>query len=123
MNKSFHHNQTHHEHIIRKEVREKSFAFFPIINSLLGKQKWVPLPVENNEGVPTEVPSTNPQNNAKPTATKGNRAGRNSRNGRGNNRNRTRSLDRTTPKRNRKNRANATTGYNAYQDYYAYYCM
>ncbi len=121
MNNLFHHNQIHLEHVIKK-VEEKSFAFCSYKFSFLGKKKWVPLPIDNNEGNTTEVLSTNPQNSVKPTTTKGNRTGRNARNGRGGNRNRTRSLDGTTPKRNRKNRA-AAAAYNAYQDYYSYYCM
>jgi hypothetical protein len=120
MNNPFHPNQIHLEHVIRK-VRE-NLSLFVTINSFLGKQKWVPLPLESNEVDTTEVSSTHPQSNVKPTATKSNRAGRNSRNGRGGNRNRTRSLDGATPKRNRKNRATGAA-YNAYQDYYAYYCM
>jgi hypothetical protein len=95
---------------------------FPLKNALLGKQKWVPLPLENNENDTTEVSPTNPQSNAKSVTPKGNRTGGNSRRGRGGNRNRTRSLDGTTPKRNRKNRTPATA-YNPYQDYYSYYCM
>ncbi|CAF1466640.1 unnamed protein product [Adineta ricciae] len=97
-----------------------------------GKQKWVPLPLENNEGDVATVTSATPstQNTPKAAGTKANRAGRNARNARGTNRNRTRSLDGTTPKKNRKNRgaavatagaSTATEAYNPYQDYYAYY--
>ncbi|CAF4111040.1 unnamed protein product [Rotaria socialis] len=85
-----------------------------------GKQKWVPLPFENNEGNEKPVLSTDSPSITKPTSVKANRSSRNSRGGRTNNRTRTRSLDGATPKRNRKNRTTPTV-YNPYQDYYAYY--
>ncbi|CAF2405530.1 unnamed protein product [Rotaria sp. Silwood2] len=84
-----------------------------------GKQKWLPLPFENNESNKTTISSTNSPSTIKPITPKGNRTGQNSRGGRANNRNRTRSLDGATPKRNRKNRATAAAY--AYQDYYSYY--
>ncbi len=123
MNNQYHHNQIHLGRIIKKvqkKIREKSISLLQ--NFLLGKQKWVPLPVDNNEGDATTGLSTNPQSSTKPGTAKGNRTGRNARNGRGGNRIRTRSLDGATPKRNRKNRTTAAA-YNGYQDYYAYYCM
>jgi hypothetical protein len=110
-----------------------------------GKQKWLPLPLEqqelNGDDETSTVPNTNAQNGAnhststKTAATtsssKGNRGSRSARGGRGASRPRTRSLDGTAPKRSRKNRgatAAATAAayqqaYDAYQDYYAYYCM
>ncbi|CAF4625232.1 unnamed protein product [Rotaria sp. Silwood1] len=85
-----------------------------------GKQKWLPIPFENNESNKATISSTNSPSTTKATTPKGNRTGRNSRGGRANNRNRTRSLDGAIPKRNRKNRTTAAV-YNAYQDYYSYY--
>ncbi|CAF4906720.1 unnamed protein product, partial [Rotaria sp. Silwood1] len=85
-----------------------------------GKQKWLPIPFENNESNKATISSTNSPSTTKAITPKGNRTGRNSRGGRANNRNRTRSLDGAIPKRNRKNRTTAAV-YNAYQDYYSYY--
>ncbi|CAF0991122.1 unnamed protein product [Rotaria sordida] len=95
----------------------------PRTHNKKGKQKWLPIPFENNEGnkTTTTISSTDSPNTTKATTTtKGNRTRRNSRGGRANNRNRTRSLDGTIPKRNRKNRVTPSV-YNAYQDYYSYY--
>jgi hypothetical protein len=115
MNKQYHHNQIHLDHVTRKVKGIKIYFIF-IINSLLGKQKWLPMPLDNNQDDTPVVPSANVPNNAKPFKTKGTRGGR------GGTRNRTRSLDGAAAKRNRKNRP-AVAPYNAYQDYYSYYCM
>lgn len=90
----------------------------------LGKQKWVPLPLDSSGTDPAQQPDTA----TKPSPGKGNRPSRNARPARDAQRNRTRSLDGYVPKRNRKNRGNnappappAQVPYNAYQDYSYYY--
>lgn len=122
MNNQVHPKRIHLEHAIEKVNKGIVVLLFESF-SHLGKQKWVPLPLDNpdGEGEVTEGAPKNAQNNSKTTANKGNRTPRNTRSARGGNRNRTRSLDGATPKRNRKNRPN-TAAYNAYQEYYSYYC-
>ncbi|CAF3533189.1 unnamed protein product [Adineta steineri] len=107
-----------------------------------GKQKWLPLPLDqqdDNDECETSN-ANNAQNGANrpatsttktTTSTKGSRGNRSSRGGRGGSRNRTRSLDGAAPKKSRKNRTAAATAataaaayqqaYDAYQDYYSYY--
>lgn len=117
-----------------------------------GKQKWLPLPLEdetpNGDDESATVPNSNAENgdsrsaSVKPSGTdagapvsKGARGARSTRGGRGGSRNRTRSLDGAAPKKTRKNRTAATVAaaaaasaaayqqaYEPYQDYYAYYC-
>lgn len=95
-----------------------SILFELSIEFRLGKQKWVPLPLEagGNESAPkTEnAPKISP--------------GKAARSGRQGQRNRARSLDGLVPKKNRKNRNAAAppaqappANYNAYQDYSYYY--
>ncbi|CAF1182877.1 unnamed protein product [Adineta ricciae] len=106
-----------------------------------GKQKWVPLPLEQQEtnGEGENSTNTDAQNGANRPATatkaatsKGSHGNRSSRAGRGGSRNRARSLDGAAPKKSRKNRAAAAAAsaaaaaayqqtYDAYQDYYSYY--
>ena len=90
--------------------------------AFLGKQKWVPLPLDGAEGDATVAPTTLTETQAKTSPGKGTpRASRSSRGGRGGHRHRTRSLDGLVAKRNRKNRPAAAT-HQAYQDYQSYYC-
>jgi hypothetical protein len=105
-----------------KKVRASSVGNVVIIPFSLGKQKWVPLPLDAAEGDGTVAPAANTETQAKTSPSKGTpRTSRSSRGGRGGHRHRTRSLDGLVAKRNRKNRPTAAAQ-QAYQEYQSYYC-